>query len=642
MAQLITDKKVESTDMRKDDGWLERVVHDADLNVLRVVLYQLTSDPALRTIATEKVPMRGGAFFVPAVAEHARQEMKGLAVRLLRDLPEEVPPPPSRRRVRELAEMLGEQQLTEMEFDFGYEELGLEEFPRDVTWSNGRPAGADNFKVAVIGAGISGIAAGVLLNQLGLAYTIFDRLDGVGGVWCMNTYPDARVDTNISLYQFTFVKNYPWEHHFATQPEVKKYLEHVATTYEVAPVRSGMEVMSAEWLEDDAEWLLTARSTAGQDEQHRFNAIISATGLFNTPKLPEFPGMDIFKGEITHTSLWNHDVLIEGKRVCVVGAGSSGVQIASYLAEAARHLTIVQRTPNWIGPVKGYRSEYTEEQKWLFDNVPYYWNWHCYQAFAATAITQKAQEHDREWQAKGGLISEYNDKMRETYTEYIKTRLAGRDDLIEKCIPNFAPMGRRIVADSGWFDTLLRPNVELIAAGIERFVEDGIVTTDGQHVQCDLVVLATGFQPSRYFYPTKYTGREGITLDDAWSNDGARAYLGMCMPGFPNLFTLYGPNSAPRAGGSYSWSEIWARYGVEALVDTIESGARSIEVSQDAFDRYNKELDEAMKGLIWETEGTGGYQLNEFGRPGFSCPLRVDDYHHRLLKPDLDDFVVKP
>ncbi|HSY16270.1 MAG TPA: NAD(P)/FAD-dependent oxidoreductase [Jatrophihabitantaceae bacterium] len=628
--------------MRKDDAWLERVVEDADLNVLRIVLYQLTLDPALRDIATEKVPMRGGAFYVPAVAESARQAMKDLAVRLLRDLPEEVPPPPFRAKVRELAEMLGEQQLTDTEFDFGYEELGLEEFPRDVTWRNGRPAAADGFKVAVIGAGISGIATGVLLNHLGLSYTIFERLDGVGGVWCMNTYPEARVDTNISLYQYTFVKNYPWDHHFATQPEVKNYLAHVAMSYEVAPhVRSATEVMSADWLEDDAEWLLTTKSSDGKEEQHRFNAIISATGLFNTPKLPEFPGMDTFKGEITHTSLWNKDVDIDGKRVCLVGSGSSGVQVATHLAGVAGHLTVVQRTPNWVGPVKDYRSEYSEAQKWLFDNVPYYWNWHSYQAFASTTVTQRAQEHDRAWQANGGLISEYNDKMRETYTDYIKTRLAGREDLIEKCIPNFAPMGRRIVADSGWFDTLRRPNVDLIAASIERFVEDGIVTADGQHVPCDVVVLATGFQPSRYFYPTKYTGREGITLDDAWSKDGARAYLGMCMPGFPNLFTLYGPNSAPRAGGSYSWSEIWARYGLLALVDTIESGARSIEVRQEAFDRYNKELDETLRGLIWETEGTGGYQLNEFGRPGFSCPLRVDEYHHRLVKPDLDDFTVQ-
>jgi 4-hydroxyacetophenone monooxygenase len=626
------------------EEWLQRVVDNADLDVLRLTLYQVTGEQALWDVPTERIPMRGGMYFIPTVAERARPEVKKLAVKLLRALPDQPPPPPPEKSAaRQLMEALTEEPLSDTEFEFGYEQLGFADFPRDVSWTQGRPPSASSFNVAVIGGGISGIATAIQLKRLGIPYTVYERQDGVGGTWCLNTYPEARVDTGIFLYQFTFEKNYPWRHPYATQAEVKEYLEYVAEKYDVlSDFRFGIEITDARWDEGEAKWILQAKSSDGTTHEQEVNAIITATGLFSKPKPGAFDGMDEFKGEVCHTASWNPNMEIEGKRVCLVGTGSTGVQISRHLAQHALHLTIIQRTPSWIGPVVGYKREFTPEERWLFDNVPYYWNWYSYQAFAAGSMLQAGQEHDFEWQAGGGSISKANDNLRAFLTEYIETKLEGHPDLIEKCTPKYAPLGRRLVVDNGWFETLLRPNVDFVTAGVDRFVPKGIITTEGGLEECEVAVLAIGWETSRYFWPIRFEGRNGLTLEELWSRDGGRSYLGMAMPGFPNLFTLYGPNSAPRAGGAYSWSEVWSRYSVDAVIKLIESGKRSMEVKADKYSEYNLEIDTVMEGLIWKTQGVGSYQLNEYGRPGFSCPFRIDQYHSHLIEPELNDYELRP
>jgi len=212
---------------------------------------------------------------------------------------------------------------------------------------------------------------------------------------------------------------------------------------------------------------------------------------------------------------------------------------------------------------------------------------------------------------------------------------------LAKVVPRYAPLVRRLVVDNGFYDTLKKDHVELVTESIDRITKDGILTKDGRHRKFDVVVLCAGFKVSKYLWPVKYIGRKDATLDELWKKDGPRSYLGMVMPGFPNLFTLYGPNHQPRGGGSlYSWIEIWARYSVSSIVWMIENDAKSIEVRQDIYDEYNRQIDNATKDLIWEQEGHS-YYVNETGRQSVNMPWTSPEYHAMVVKPNIkDDFIV--
>ena len=256
---------------------------------------------------------------------------------------------------------------------------------------------------------------------------------------------------------------------------------------------------------------------------------------------------------------------------------------------------------------------------WLCDNLPYYWNWYCFAAYYRSLDLAPLQLRDLAYEAKGGCANERNDAIRKSLTNFIHKKMADRPDLIEKLIPKYAPLVRRLVVDNGFYDCLKEKHVELVTTGIDHFTEKGIVTTDGVEREFDMVVLGAGFKVSKYFWPCEYVGKGGTRLEDCWTKDGARSYLGMVMPGFPNLFTLYGPNHQPRGGSLYSWAEIWARYAVASVVYMIEHGVKSMDVKSAVFDEYQAKLDEATSKLIWESAGAG-YYVNEFGRQGVNMP----------------------
>ena len=248
---------------------------------------------------------------------------------------------------------------------------------------------------------------------------------------------------------------------------------------------------------------------------------------------------------------------------------------------------------------------------------------------------------DPDWRKDGGSISRKNDMLRQNITEYVQTELAERPDLLEKCMPDFPPFARRLIIDNGWFDALKRPNVSLVTEGIEKITPEGILTNDGAAHALDLIVLGAGFKAERYLWPTHYIGRGGVTLEQAWEADGARAYLGVSMPQFPNLFVIYGPNMQARAGGLFAWLEIWARYAVGAIVGMLEQGKSVVEVRQDVFDRYNADLDAAQADCIWGHEGLKSYYVNEHGRQAVNNPFPPSEFYSRVREPDLADYDLK-
>jgi len=641
---MTTAKKQVARPAEFDAEEVRRILDKADCNILRMALYQLTGDPALAAMGVEKQSLRGGVFSRTVLAAEHHEEVKRKALLLLMQGQLHPVTPPGRDESRRLMELFGGEPLTDQEFDLGVEELAFDAFPREAHWNDRPPqAVVDSYPVLIVGAGMSGIMAGIQLGRLGIPYTIVERQSGLGGVWETNDYPEARVDISSFLYQFKFMKNYPWPEYFAARNDSLAYLNEVAARHDVTRhIVFDTEVVAAEWNEAGAHWKVHLRARDGSLSHRQVPLLISASGLFSTPRIPEIQGIGEFSGKIVHSTAWDHACSLKGKRVALVGNGSTGTQMLRHIAEEADNVTVYQRTPQWIAPSDNYREKVAPETRWLLDNIPGYWNWYCYSAHLESLPFQDFQYHDLEWQKAGGKISEKNDRFREILTGYIREKVKGDPDLIAKCVPNYAPASRRLVVDNGWYDALTRPHVELVTDGIDRIVPDGVVDASGVERPADVIILAAGFEVARYFWPAQYRGLGGLTLGDAWKKDGPRAYAGMTMPGFPNLFVFYGPNSQPRIGGFYAWVEIWSRYIGELIVALIERRGRSIMCRQDVCDAYNAELDAEMERLTWAQEGRGGYHVRDFGRSVMHAPWTIQEYHSRIKSANLADFTIDP
>jgi 4-hydroxyacetophenone monooxygenase len=285
------------------------------------------------------------------------------------------------------------------------------------------------------------------------------------------------------------------------------------------------------------------------------------------------------------------------------------------------------------------------EVRWLLDNFPGYWNWARYMAIGALFQTHRYLQPDPDWKANGGHVNPLNDKLREDLTAYIKAQTDGRQDLIDKLIPEYAPFSRRPVVDNGWYKALTRHNVELVDDPIARLTKKGIEAADGTEYHVDTIVTATGFEVAKYLWPADYIGTGGVSIHDQWSKDGARAYLGMMAPNFPNMFMIYGPNSQPLSGGTGLpiWYVIWSAYAMGCVVRMIEQGKTRVEVKAEACDRYNARLDqEASKLLLLQEEGAPdkNYYINEFGRMQVNAPWYGPDYHRMCTIHDWDDIAI--
>lgn len=631
--------KVEKCPRVGDEPIVRAALESADPSVLWITLYQLTRDPELGRMRTVERLIRGGAMAGRALPEEHHALVREKALQFLMNPPTELRPP-TESETKMLIELHDGAPVSAEELQFSVEELAFDDFSRPVDWTAGRPdEKLKDFHVVVVGAGISGICAAIYLERLGIPYTVVERQLGVGGTWELNDYPEARVDLPSFIYQFKFEKNYPWKHTYPPQEETLEYLRHVVDKYEVGDhIELGVEVTAAAWDESGARWNVTARSVSGETRTISADVLVSASGLFSTPKLPDISGIETFQGAMFHTTNWDHSYDYAGKRVAQIGTGSTGSQLMPGIARVAEKHTVFQRSRHWVTPIQGYHDEVGPEARWLFDNVPYYWNWFGYAAYGATRRFQDQQEIDYDWQKRGGHISPLNDKLRESLVAYAHEKFAGRPDLIEKVVPTYAPLAKRTVVDNRYFEALTRENVELVTCGIDRITPTGILDRDGVEHPADFIILAAGFEVSKYLWPVQYVGRDGITLEKAWEKDGARAYLGMTMPGFPNFFMYYGPNAQVRIGALHSWIEIWSRYIMSSIVGMIEGDHRTMEVRRPVFEDYNARLDAAYEGLIWQTEAPESYYVNEHGRGGVSVPFRSDEYYAMVRAVDFGDY----
>jgi 4-hydroxyacetophenone monooxygenase len=498
------------------------------------------------------------------------------------------------------------------------------------------------FRVGIIGSGFGGLCAAIRLQQAGIPFTIYEKNDDIGGTWYENDFPDLRVDVPNHFYSYSFEPNPDWSSFFAKRDELKAYIDGIARKHGLHPhVRLRTEVVSASWDEERGSWTVALRGADGREQEDRVRALISGVGMLNRPSVPDLPGLRDFAGISFHSSHWDKTLALAGLRVGVIGTGASAMQIVPAIAPEVAHLTVFQRGRHWALPNPLYHREVSGEEKFLFRHVPHYGAWYRFLLMwtvgdrGAPSFTR-----DPEWEKSHPLsISEANDARRATMTEHIRSELRGDESLVAKVLPDYPALGKRILQDNGWYRTLLRDNVALVNEGIVQITEKGVRTDDGREHPLDLLVLATGYHPNQFLWPMEIRGRQGVCLHDVWGDD-PRAYLGITMPRFPNLFCLYGPNTNPLVGSVIFMLECQVTYTVKCIAAMIAGDVRSLECRRDVHDEYNRRVDTAHEGLVWRHPKVHSYYNNAAGRVTTNAPWKLIDYWRMTSAPDLRDFEV--
>jgi 4-hydroxyacetophenone monooxygenase len=506
-----------------------------------------------------------------------------------------------------------------------------------------RPAAGDvgDPHVVIIGAGVSGLVLSRDLDLAGIPHVVLEKRDRVGGTWTANPYPGCGVDTPSYLYSFSFYYR-DWSQHYAKRPELETYFADLARDLDLLRhVRFGHEAHEAEWDEADRRWTIRLRTPEGEDVELRAPILVSAVGQLSEPKLPAVEGLDRFAGTVFHSSTWPSGLDLTGKRVAVIGTGASAMQIVPAVVDDVGELTVFQRSPQWVAPCALYFEPIEAGFHFLMAHVPLYYEW--YRVRLGWIINDKVHpslQVDPEWPLRPASINRINEGHRRVFDRYLRDQLEGRPDLVERCLPDYPPFGKRMLLDNGWFAALRRPHVRLVADGVARLDGDQVVSSTGESVTADVVVLATGFQAQRPTFPLVIRGADGRTLRDAWNDDDGRAYLGMTTPGFPNLFVLYGPNSSLGHGGSYIFvAERSARYIAELLVRMIERDVPSVEVRAEVWRDYVDAVDAAHDRMIWSQPGFSTWYTNSRGRVTANMPWRVVDFWGMTREALLDDYV---
>ena len=621
-------------DENVDTAYIRRAVEASDLAALRVALFQATGDTELAEFGP-----------VATLDDADRARLADRAVQLLETRMDGFPRRiPSDEELRKLMDLVLGVPTRDEHFEIRRKFLAFTPFPFQHERSEDAAPVPEGFEVAIIGAGPAGISMAVQLERLGIPYVLYDRRSEIGGTWSIHKYPDIRVDTLSITYEFSFEDEYPWSEYFARGEEVRTYLEFISKKYGVHEhTRLGHDLEDARFDDESLTWHLTFQGPDGERVERDVNMVVSAAGVFAKTKLPDIDGIDEFEGTIVHPTQWTSELDMQGKRVAVIGNGSTGVQLMAPVAEKAEHLSVFQRTPQWIAPRPNYGRSVEPEVRWLLDHLPGYWNWSRY-----TSIIGLMTWHedflvpDPEWEKKGGHITKKSEDLREFLVGYIKEQVGDRPDLLEKLVPDYAPMVRRPVVDNNWYKSLTRDNVDLVTSGIERLTKNGIETSDGKHHEVDLIVFATGFEVDKFLWPAEYRGEKGVNLRDYWGPKSPRAYLGMMVPQFPNLFIMYGPNSQPVSGGVSlpSWFQIWAAFIAQCLDTMFEEGHSQVAVKEEAFENYNAQLDAVGSELAFIKDARSverNYYVDADGRLVVNTPHETAELYEMMKTPNRDE-----
>lgn len=497
---------------------------------------------------------------------------------------------------------------------------------------------AKTLKAIIIGAGVSGMVAAVRLQEMGVEHTIFEKNHEFGGTWWENRYPGCGVDTPNLTYTFSFRPN-DWTAYFPLRDEIESYL--LATAQESGlydHVRFDTKVERAEWLTDRNQWEVTVRAEDGTQEVHHADFVMSAVGLLNMPVVPDIKGLSGFAGRVVHTSDWPQDIELKGKRVAVVGNGASAMQVVPAIADEVAELTLFARSKQWAAPFPQFRKPVPVGVRYLMQVVP------LYRAWAEQRVTWTFNDRvlgtlfrDPEWSEPARSVNAINDGHREFFTRYVREELGDRQDLLPLVLPDFPPFAKRMLLDNGWYRTLRKPHVQLVPQRLSEVRGSTLIAGDGQEIEADVLILATGFQASNVLGSYDVVGREGCVLREFWEGDNAAAYRGTLVPGFPNFFILLGPNVGSGHGGSMIRNiEAQAHYATRVIEALVLAQADAVEVREDAYADYKAQIDAAHEKLVWTHPGANNWYRNSRGRVVAITPWRNDAFWRmtRDAKPE--------
>jgi cation diffusion facilitator CzcD-associated flavoprotein CzcO len=476
-------------------------------------------------------------------------------------------------------------------------------------------------RVIIIGAGVAGITTAHVLRERGFTdITVLEKGSDVGGVWYWNHYPGLRCDVPSQIYQFGFAPKANWRHAWASGPAIQRYHREVVDRLGLAElIRLDTEVVEARW-DERSRWTVT--TAAGEVLGADF--VICATGVLHHPFVPEIPGLADFAGPVVHTARWEDGLDTAGRRIAVIGTGSTGVQVVSALQPRAASLDHYVRSAQWIlwAPMSLRQLPGIAAVLARFPNL--HRRLYRMMAFGGSAVLTDVTTRPS-WR-------------RRAVQAYARAclRIQVRDkDLRAKLQPDYQPLCKRQVVSGSYYRAISAANAELITDGIAQVTADGIRTADGVHREADVIVLATGFHAHNYMRPLRLHGRDGVSIDDAWAK-GPRAYRMTAIPGFPNLFTVLGPNSPTGSISLQYTAELTATYIAQWLARFRAGELSSVEVTDQATTRFNDDVATAMGPTVWNT-GCNSWYLTESGAVDL-WPFDRATMKAMLSSPDPADF----
>jgi cation diffusion facilitator CzcD-associated flavoprotein CzcO len=477
-------------------------------------------------------------------------------------------------------------------------------------------------RVVIIGSGFSGLCLAIQLKQAGFdAFTIFEKEERLGGTWRDNTYPGACCDVPSIFYQFSFEQRSDWPRKWSPQAEVLAYMDHCAQKYGILPhIRFGTEVESARFDEDAGVWRV--RTSDGED--HEADVLVSGVGQLHKPYVPDVPGLSDFGGLQFHSARWRHDVDLTGKRVGVIGNAASAIQFIPQIAPEVEEVVIFQRTPNWM--IRRNDRTYSEREQKLLAHVPGLSQLYRLWIWGRAEILLYPVVRGNEFLSR---------VLQKQATEYMHEFI--RDPEMRKTLtPDYPVCGKRVLISDDYYAALNRDNVTLETSGIERITSDGALCKDGRSHALDVLILATGFDTTHFVSPIQVQGRHGRPLDDAWK-DGAEAYLGLTVTGFPNFFLMYGPNTNLGHNSIIFMIECQSRYIVQCVKKLQRERLPFLDLRPEVMESYNRKVQEDLRGTAWDRTAHSWYK-NDAGRITNNWPHSTLAYWWRTRRPDFSHY----
>ncbi len=480
-------------------------------------------------------------------------------------------------------------------------------------------------RIAIIGSGFSGLCAAIRLRQAGIeSFTLYEKSERLGGTWRDNTYPGAACDTPAFSYCFSFEQKSDWSRKWVPQPEILGYLEHCALKYGLLPhVRFRTEIASARFDTERSVWQLRGSDA----EEIEAEILISGVGQLNRPAIPDIPGLDHFRGALFHSARWNHDFDLSDRRVAVIGNAASAIQFIPRIAPLVQRLHVFQRSANWMLPRMD--RPYREAERRRFARYPWlarlyrWWLWAMhelrYPIFRGNAFLGRRLAR----LAERSMRSQVSDPA-----------------LQDALVPHYPLGGKRILISDDYYQALNRENVDVVTSGIDHLDEEAVVTRDGRRWPVDAVILATGFRSTEFLAPIAIAGSDATTLESEWK-DGARAYLGISVAGFPNFFMMYGPNTNLGHNSILFMLECQARYIVDCIRQMVARDLASIDVRRDVMEDYNRRLQAELRRTVWAATDHSWYKRAD-GRITNNWSGTTTRYWWRTRRVDLDRYELVP